>query len=117
MTNLKFKKGDILVTTQTSFQPHQQEVTVLETNPSKTQSAYRTSDEPNYWWHRDTVEDNYALKEGVPKFKVGDKLIADRPDWSEAVRNVEVLEVNPNSEGDMYRTSDAPLNWWCRAVV
>lgn len=72
MTNLKFKKGDILVTTQTGFQPHQQEVTVLETNPSKTQSAYRTSDEPNYWWHRDTVEDNYALKEGVPKFKAGD---------------------------------------------
>lgn len=117
MTKLKFKVGDVLVPTENRV-PNQK-ITVLDTDPHDIMNAYLTSDEPNYWWHKDTVEMCYELSEEKqpPKFKVGDKLKADNPDWNKASLNVEVLEVNPNSESDMYRTSDDPLYFWSRRVV
>lgn len=117
MTNLKFKVGDVLK--HKDFRGLSTKVTVLEVNHNDIINAYRTSDEPKYWWHKDTVEMCYELSEEnqPPKFKVGDKLKADNPDWIKESLNVEVLEVNPNDEHNMYRTSDDPLYFWGRRVV
>lgn len=72
MTNLKFKVGDVLK--HKDFRGLSTKVTVLEVNHNDIINAYRTSDEPNYWWHKDTVEMCYELSEEKqpPKFKTGD---------------------------------------------
>lgn len=74
MKKLKFKVGDVLV--HTEFRGVAPKITVLEVNPSDKINAYRISNEPDYWWHKDTVETLYKLSEETVepehKFKVGD---------------------------------------------
>lgn len=73
---LKFKVGDVLVVKEgKNYEPDEQEIKVLEVDEARPENAYRTSDQPDYWWCQSTVEDNYDLKkEKYMKLKKGDKI-------------------------------------------
>ena len=75
---LKFKVGDVLVAKENkryTYKEEQLEIEVLEVDEMSDVNTYRTTDEPDYWWCKHTVEDNYELKPmKYMSLKNGDKI-------------------------------------------